>query len=153
MPRINLLSSTSSISSGDLFAVFVQSVGDVRKVPLSQLVTYLEPLLSTTGKQEFTKQYYAPNTTGFSVQITDNDDNIWLILTPTTGLAAGTIILPALGNVADKQEILVNSTQQVNALTVNGNGASVNGAPTSLGADDFFKLKYDNVTQSWYLVG
>ena len=95
-----------------------------------------------------------PSATGFNVPITDGPDNIWLILTPTAGYAAGTITLPSVTNAVDKQEVLVNCTQLVTSLTVDGNGAtSVTGEPTSLGADDFFKLKFDIISKSWYRVG
>ena len=109
-----------------------------------------------TGIPQFDSQYAAPSASGFSVTIAPvtAGDNVHLILTPTAGYAAGTIILPAVAGVIDKQEVLVNCTQQVTALTINGNGAvAVTGEPTSLGADDFFRLKYDIVVQTWYRVG
>jgi hypothetical protein len=59
-----------------------------------------------------------------------------------------------VATVVDKQEVLVNCTQQVTALTVNGNGAvAVTGEPASLGADDYFRLKYDAIMRTWYRVG
>jgi hypothetical protein len=78
---------------------------------------------------------------------------VWLILTPVAGYAAGTITLPLSTNVVNKQEILVNCTQAVTTLTINGNGATVTGAPTTLAANAFFRLRYDGVTGTWYRVG
>lgn len=107
-----------------------------------------------TGVQQFTTQYAAPSATGFSVQITNGPDNIHLILTPTAGFAAGTLVLPGVAVAVDKQEVLVNTTQAVTTLTANGNGAvAVTGAPTTLAANAFFRLKYDAITQTWYRVG
>jgi len=155
MADINQFSTLSSPSGGDLLAVFSTSNSDTRKLSLSALTTYvLAQQATATGKQEFITQYAAPSATGFNVNITNGSDNYWLILTPTAGFAEGTITLPAIANVVNKQEVLVNCTQQVTTLTIDGNGAvGVTGAPSSLGADDFFKLKYDETLGTWYRVG
>lgn len=156
MPTINQLSSLDTLASGDQFPVYDQSNGDARKVALSVLLQYMQDNITfpSAGIAQFVTQYAAPSSSGFNVQITDGSDNIHLILTPTAGYAAGTITLPAVGNVVDKQMVMVNSTQQVTTLTVNGNGAvAVTGEPATLGADDFFTLKYDAVTQTWYRIG
>ena len=156
MTTINKLSAISSLSGGDLLPVFSTENGDARKSSLSILVDYLNSALTfpSAGVPEFKTQRSAPSSTGFNVQITDSSDNTHLILTPTAGFATGTITLPAKANCVDKQVILVNCTQQVTTLTIDGNGATaVTGEPTSLGADDFFKLKYDAQTSTWYRIG
>lgn len=156
MPAINQLSATDTISAGDLLAVYVQSNGDARKAALSVLLDYIQDNLTfpSAGAPQFTTQYAAPSASGFSVSITSGSNNIHLILTPTAGYAAGTIVLPPVGVLIDKQEVLVNTTQQVTTLTVNGNGAiAVTGEPGTLAADDFFRLRYDLTTQTWYRVG
>jgi len=155
MADIRQLSTLSTPSGGDLLAVYSASNSDTKKLSLSALTAYiLAQQAASTGKQEFITQYAAPSATGFNVNITDGSGNYWLVLTPTTGFAAGTITLPAIANVVDKQEVLVNCTQQVTTLTVDGNGAvAVTGEPSALGADDFFRLKYDATLQTWYRVG
>jgi hypothetical protein len=157
MPTINQLSAADSIVAGDLLPAFIQSAGDARKVSMTTLLAFMQANLtfpSFTGVDAFDTQYAVPSATGFNVAITDSSANTHLILTPTAGYAAGTITLPAVANCIDKQEVLVNCTQQVTTLTVNGNGAvAVTGEPASLGADDFFRLKYDLTTQTWYRVG
>jgi hypothetical protein len=55
--------------------------------------------------------------------------------------------------VLDKQEILVNTTQAITALTINANGATIVGAPTTLAAGGFFRLRFDGVLDTWYRVG
>ena len=95
-------------------------------------------------------QYAAPAVTGFDVQINANNRDTHLILTPASTLAEGTITLPTPANLRDKQLLICNCTQQVTALTIEGNGAAaVNGGPTALGADDFFTLKYDATLNTW----
>ena len=154
MPTINRLSAVDSVEGGDQLPIYDQGNGDARKMSLSLLLSWIQGALSFPDVGVFVTQRAAPSATGFSVAITDGSDNIHLILTPSAGYAAGTIVLPAVGNAVDKQEILVNTTQQVTVLTINGNGAvAVTGAPASLGAEDFFRLKYDLGTQTWYRVG
>ena len=159
MPQINQLSAVDQLAAGDNFPIFDTSNGDARKISASALLAYMQANLvfpDVTGVPQFETQYAAPSASGFSVTIAPpaTGDNVHLILTPTAGYAAGTVVLPAVADVVDKQEVLVNCTQQVTALIVNGNGAvAVTGEPTSLGADDFFRLKYDATVQTWYRVG
>jgi hypothetical protein len=98
-------------------------------------------------------QYAAPSATGFSVAITDSSASIWLVLTPTAGFAAGTLVLPAVAKCIDKQEILVNSTQSITTLTITANGSTVTGAPATMAANAFFTLRFEAVTDTWYRVG
>lgn len=160
MSNINTLTAKDQLATGDLFVVWSNSNGDSRKVAASVLLTYMQNNLTFPDSDavgEYVTQYAAPSSTGFNVTITDGDDddqNVHLILTPTAGFAAGTITLPAAASLVNKQRVLVNSTQQITALTVDGNGATaVTGEPTSMAADDFFTLKYDLATSTWYRVG
>lgn len=153
---IRLLTAVDNLSLGDNFAIGSANNGDDRKASGSVLVTFLESALdfSPSGAfPDYLTQYAAPSATGFSVQITDADDNIHLILMPVAAYAAGTIIFPLSTNLVDKQEVLVNTTQAVTALTLNGNGATIQGAPTSLVANSFFRFKYDISGNTWYLIG
>lgn len=155
MPQINQLSAVDQLTGGDNLPVFDTSNGDARKVSVSTLLAYMQANLSFSSAAPDT-QYAAPSATGFSVDIAPATDggNVHLILTPVAGYAAGTIVLPAAATAIDKQEVLVNCTQAVTTLTVDGNGAvAVTGEPTTLAANDFFRLKYDAVTQTWYRVG
>ena len=145
---------TDSVAIGDLFVIWKTTDGDYRGVPSTNVLEFLQENLTIPESTALTTQYAAPSATGFTVAITDGSASIHLILTPSAGYAAGTITLPSVGNAVDKQEVLVNTTQQVTALTINGNGAvAVTGAPTSLGAEDFFRLKYDLASQTWYRIG
>lgn len=159
MSNINNLTAKDTLAAGDLFVVWSNANGDSRKVADSVLLAYMQANLTfpSAAANEFTTQYAAPSSSGFNVTITDGADdntNVHLILTPTAGFAAGTITLPPAAGLVDKQEVLVNCTQQITTLTVAANGATaVTGEPASMAADDFFKLKYDLVTSTWYRVG
>lgn len=155
MTTINQLTALDTPSGSDLLPIYSQTNGDARKISLANLLEWIQSSLSPSGAvPEFVTQHAMPSSTGFNVQINDASNNVWLILTPTTGLAAGTITLPAVAHCVDKQEVLVNCTQQVTTLTVAGNGAAaVTGEPSSLAADDRFTMRFDDATKSWYRVG
>ena len=151
MATINKLSAADSLETSDQVVVYDSSNGDARKASLSLLKSWMEENLA---KVEVETQRSAPSATGFSVSVTDSDANTHLILTPLDNYAAGTIVLPSSINAVDKQEVLVTCTKAVTTLTVNANGASsIYGAPSSLSAHSFFKLKYDLGTQTWIRVG
>lgn len=152
MPRFNQLTRTDTVSAGDILAVFVQNDGDPRGAAMSVLQAFMQANLNF-NVEEFTTQYASPSATGFSVSILNSSANAHLILTPTAGFAAGTIVLPSSTNLIDKQEFLLNCTQAVTTLTITGNGATVTGAPTSLVANAFFRLKYDLNSNVWFRVG
>lgn len=151
MPQINQLSAVDQVQPSDQVPIYSSSNGDARKASLSLLKTFFQE--GITAADDKITQYAAPSATGFSVQVNDDSDSVWLVLTPTGGFAAGTLVLPAVGNCVDRQEILVNCTQVVTTLTVSGNGATVTGAPTTLTANGFFRLRFDTVTGTWYRVG
>jgi hypothetical protein len=150
---IRYLSSIDTLQVGDQLAIGSMSNGDDRKAALSLLLDWTRDNLDLDYQPSFSVQYAAPSATGFTVQITDSSASTHLILTPVAGYAAGTITLPTSSNCADQQEILINCTQAVTTLTVGGNGATVAGAPTTLAANAYFRLKYDLPGTTWYRVG
>lgn len=150
MPTINQLNTVSVINSSDQFPFYQSSDGYTKRVAASILAQYVASTI-TVNDNKIT-QYSAPISAS-TVQINDNSNNTWLILTPSSTLATLTLKLPLLANCVDKQEILVNCTQIVTSLTINANGSSILGEPTSLAANDYFTLRYDIVLHTWYRVG
>lgn len=153
---IRQLTSIDTLVGGDNFAISSLSNGDDRKASLTTLLAWLQANLAIVDALAFPNyltQYAAPSATGFSIQVTNADDNIYLIITPVAGYAAGTIVLPLTTSAVDGQELLCNCTQAVTALTVDGNGATVTGAPTTLAANGYFRLRYDLPGTTWYRVG
>jgi len=154
MTDIYSLSSEDQLSVGDLIPIWSSNASDTRRVSLSALVNFL--LAQIAASSGFRTQYAAPSSTGFAVTIAPpvNGTPTFLLLTPTGALAAGAIALPLVGNCIDGQEVLVACTQPVAALTIVGSGAtSVNGAPATLDANSFFRLRFDLIAKSWYRVG
>ena len=153
MAAINRLPTVSELSGSDLLPVFSTSIGTDSGATLALLASWLQQQLTTSGGLQ--TQYASPNATGFGVAVAPATAgaNVHLLLTPLAGYAAGTVTLPALASSFDGQEVLVTCTQAVATLTVSGNGATVNGAPTSLAANGFFRLRFDQVNASWYRIG
>ena len=147
----NRVTSSAQLSGSDLLPLFLQQNGGDSAVSLSLFAAWLAANSTVTGDGKVT-QYSAPSATGFTVTITDSSASAWLILTPVAGYAAGTIVLPALANATNQQEVLVNCTQAVTTLTINANGATVTGGPTTLAANAFFTLRFDAVLKTWYRV-
>lgn len=144
-----------TVNGGTYIAANVNSQ-DYR-ITVDELTSFIEEQISPDSEvvRPFITQYASPVADSFNVAINSQltGRSVHLILTPTTGFAAGAITLPITPGATDKQEVVVNCTQQVTALTIVGNGAGVVGAPSSLGADDFFRLKYDLPTTNWYRIG
>lgn len=158
MTTINRLTKASTVVAGDLFPLYAGASGDDRAAAASVLLAYMQANLNFSPSDLYTTQYASPSATGFSVTVTDGvDDNtsVHLILTPLASYTTGTIVLPPVAKLTDKQEVLVNCTQGITvSLTIDKNGATgVVGAPTSLVANNFFRLKYDAVSKNWYRVG
>ena len=151
MTAINQLNAADQLSGSDLLPLYSQANGDARKISLTNFLNWLESQQIATQDNKVT-QYAAP-LTGSTVLLQDDQNSIWLILTPAGTIAAATLKLPLVSNCIDRQEILVNSTQIVTALTIDGNGSSVIGAPTALTANGFFRLRWDAVMKTWYRVG
>jgi hypothetical protein len=151
MPEINQLAAADTVNDGDLVPIYSQDNGDARAAPMSVLLNYFQSLLTGTG---FISQYLAPSAS-FSIAVAPvgTGTNIHLVLTPTLPLAAGTITLPALADCVHGQEVIITSTEPVTALTVASSGATVNGAPATLTANGFCRLRFDAPTASWYRIG
>lgn len=149
MADINRYSTATDLALSDLLPVWSGANGDTRKASLSQVKALLLPADST-----FATQYAAPNAKGFTATVAPPDNvNAWLVLTPAAGYAAGTVVLPAASDSVHGQEVQVTCTQSVATLTVTSSGSTVAGAPASLAANGFFKMKFEAVTSTWYRVG
>lgn len=151
MPTINQLTAVDTVTGSDQVPIYSAEAGDARKAALFVIAAYIQEAIAVSIS--FMTQYAAPSATGFSVQINNDSDNVWLVLTPLAGYANGTLVMPELTNCIDQQEVLVNCTQSVAALAITGNGATVTGAPTALTANGFFRLKFEAVMDTWYRVG
>jgi hypothetical protein len=150
MATINQLSAASTVSGGDQLPVYSTSNGDARKLSINALLEYFQ---QSFASPTVATNIYTPST-GFNLTVpTPVAQQQWMILQPVSGLATGTITLPLNTSTADGTEVLVTTTQQVSSFTLAGNGASnIYGSPTALTADDFFRVRYVQSTNSWYRI-
>ena len=154
MTDINQLSTSDTLTAGDLLPIWRANNSDTRKTSLTTLQAYMQANLSfpTVGQSQFVVQYAAPVATGFTVTLPSNSNNQWLIMSPVGAYATGTITFPPLANLADNQEILIVSSQAVTTLTLSGNGATVSGAPTGINANGTLRFKYNALGSVWYRI-
>ena len=125
--------------------------GTDRRASVSDLAAAVEASLSTPSG--YVTQYASPGATGFSVTVAPPTAgaSMFLLLSPGGTYATGTVVLP-VG--ADGQEVLVHSRQTVTALTVTpASGSTASGAPTTITAGSFFRLRYDSINALWCRVG
>ena len=148
MPTINQLTATDTVTASDLIPIWSSTDGDARKASANTLKTYLTGGVSVNDG--LITQTASPAATGFNVSVPTA--GTWLILTPVAAYAAGTITLPFFDDVQGGQIVMVNCSQAVTALTVNGNGATVINPPPALAANSRFTMRYEADSSVWYRV-
>ena len=148
MPQIYQLPLVSSLNSGDQFALYTPNQGDTRRASIGLLLQYFQENFASPEYESF---YLSP-ISGFVYQIGAQTKNVFLVLTPAGTLASGTVELPPIANAFDGQVVLIVSTTAITSLTIDGNGASVVGALSSMPAGGFIAVRFDNFTDTWYTV-
>jgi len=150
MPTINQLPLLTQASSGDQIPVYTPSNGDARRLPLSALLTYFQQQFAAPT---VATNLYTPGT-GFNITLpTPVAEAQWAIIQPASTLATGTVTLPLNTSTPDGTEVLITTTQQITAFTLALNGAAAAfGDPTTLAAEDFFRMRFYQATNSWYRI-
>jgi hypothetical protein len=150
MPLIYQLPLLSQVSSGDQFPVYTPANGDARRVSVGALLQFFQqsfasPTLATS--------IFTPGT-GFNVAVpTPVAQQQWMLIQPAGTLAVGTVTLPLNTQTPDGTEVLVTTTQQITAFTLAANGATqLYGVPTTLAAQDNFRVRFVQATNSWYRI-
>lgn len=147
MTSINQLSTLSTLSSGDKIVVWSNDNGDTRKASLASLLAFIEAQFVSP---DFETIINAPTSSGFVLQLTAQTGDAWYLINPTGAFAAGTVVLPATADCVDGQTFMFCVTQAITAFTLDGNGSTLVGTPTSLGAGGFFTIRYNALQSSWY---
>lgn len=127
------------------------SNGADRRGSVSDLATLIESQLTASGG--FITQYASPSATGFSVTVAPptTGASVFLLLSPGGAYAAGTVVLPSA---IDGQEVVIHTRQAVTTLTVTpATGDATSGAPTTLAAGGFARLRYDLINKLWCRIG
>ena len=150
MPTINQLPLMAQVSPGDQVPVYSPNNGDARRLPVSALLQYFQ---QTFASPTLATNVYTPGT-GFNVAVpTPVAAQQWMLIQPAGTLALGTITLPLNTQTPDGTEVLVTTTQQITGFTLALNGATAAyGAPSTLAAEDFFRMRFVAATNSWYRI-
>jgi len=141
----------SQVSGADLLAVYSSNNGDARKLAVSALLTYFQQQFASPT---VAVSLYVP-TTGFSITVpTPVSQQQWMLIQPAGTLATGAITLSLNTSTPDGTEVLITTTQTITSLTISLNGATAAfGAPTTLSANGFARLRFYAATNSWYRIG
>jgi hypothetical protein len=150
MPQINQLPTRTPVA-GDLVPFFSSNNGDAAKTSFTAIATLITNLMGVSGGGGFITQYSAPIATDFTVTVGGVGQSTWLIVTPTTAGFEGTITFPDVATVADQQELIISTTNNI-LLTYVATGMTVFGAPATLLAGNSLVFKYDLVSKFWYCV-
>jgi len=150
MPYINQLPLLSQASPGDQIPVYSPNNGDARRLSINALLTYFQ---QTFASPSLATSISTPGT-GFNITVpTPVSQQQWMLLQPAGTLATGTITLPLNTQTPDGTEVLVTTTQQITAFTLAINGASASyGVPTTLEAQDNFRVRFVQSLNSWYRI-
>jgi hypothetical protein len=150
MPLIYQLPLLSQVSSGDQFPVYTPANGDARRVSVGALLQFFQ---QSFASPTLATNIFTPGT-GFNVAVpTPVAQQQWMLIQPAGTLAAGTVTLPLNTQTPDGTEVLVTTTQQITSFTLGQNGAlALYGVPTTLAAQDNFRVRFVQATNSWYRI-
>lgn len=153
MPTIDQLSSVTSLSSADQVPIYSGAAGTARKVSMPVLAAHLKAI--NEGEPDNTVYPLIGDGSSFAASAAPivEGANVWLQIAPATDVATGVIALPTSAMRAEGQEVLVTCTKAVTTLTVTGDDAAAYGAPVTLAAHGFFRLRFDLIAQAWFRVG
>lgn len=150
MPTINNLADITQLSSGDKLPVYSTSNGDSRRISVSSFLNYFQRYFASPN---VATNVYRP-VTGDNIAYPTPINSQWLALIPAGTLASLTITLPFSSDTPDGTELIVSTTQIVTAFTLALNGASFAfGAPTTLAANAYFKMRFIEDENSWVRIG
>ena len=150
MALIYQLPLLSQASPGDQLAVYAPNTGDARRLPMSALLAYFQQQFAAPT---VATNLYTPGT-GFNIALpTPVAQAQWAVIQPAGTLATGTVTLPLNTLTPDGTEVLITTTQQITAFTLALNGAAAAyGDPATLAAEDFFRMRFYQATNSWYRI-
>lgn len=153
MTTINQLATTVAVSGSDKLPLYQAGQEDTRAVTVTQLAAYVRSDIEGDPDEIIYALSVIGSTFTVAALPATAGSSVWAQLTLSGPATAGTVILPGVDDRVPGQEVRITCTQAVAALTINGNGATVAGGPTSLAANGFFTLSYDSISNIWYRVG
>ena len=146
-----MLNTSSTFNQTMAFVVYDNSNCRPSQVPSAEVLDYFQKTFAAPG---MSVNLYTPGT-GFNIVMpTPVTQGQWALIQPAGTLATGTVTAPLNTQTADGTELTVTTTQQITTFTFALNGAAASyGAPTTLAANAFFKMRFYQPTNSWYRIG
>jgi hypothetical protein len=147
--------STDALQSGDQFVIFKANSCDYRVLDQDTLIAWVAANIPSSGGAVSTNpvvQYFNP-VADFSIAVENYAEGTYLLMSPSTGITNGTVVLPDSAELVDKQIFMFFCSQQITNFTLDGNGAAIRGEPTAIAAESFFKLQFDKLSGAWNRVG
>lgn len=149
MTRINELTRATELASGDVLPIWSQNDGESRASSVALLTAYLQDNLDFAGGVMSLRNFTPASGDNCAISTATQQD-IWVALSPAGTLA--TLTIEFTGTPQNLQEIMVSTSAAITALTFTTPQAQ-QGTPGAMGANGFFKMKYDGVNSIWRRVG
>ena len=147
MTTISNLTAAESIALVDMLPIHSVDASDTLRATMAQVVALVQANIVFPGVV-YAVQAEVPTGSGFSITVQPGKS--LLTIRGAVTLAAGTVVMP--GSPVNGQVAAVSSLAAVTALTVNGNGKALSGAPTTLPAGGWFSMAYSDFDATWYRV-
>lgn len=147
MTAISNLTAATTLTMADMLPIHSTDASDIMRVTGAQVVALVQDNLTFPGVV-YAVQVFTPPGAGFSATIEQGKS--LLTIRGAVTLAAGTVVMP--GSPVNGQVAAVSSLAEVTALTVNGNGKALSGAPTTLPDGGWFSMAYSDFDATWYRV-
>ena len=147
MTTISSLTATEALAIVDMLPIHSVDASDTLRATMAQVVALVQANIVFPGVV-YAVQAEVPTGSGFSITVQPGKS--LLTIRGVGTLAAGTVVMP--GSPANGQVAAVSSLAAVTALTVNGNGNALSGAPTTLPAGGWFSMAYSDFDATWYRV-
>jgi len=122
-------------------------------LPTQNLITkFYNLFLAVLGLQKMvTINQIADNPAdGSTVTARQSDDDLWLEIVLSAGIAALDIRLPVYDIPRDGQVVSVTSTQVITTSFFIATGSAIIGAPTTIGPTTPTKFAYSKTSNAWY---
>lgn len=143
---------TDAIEDGDKFALYRYKAGQNLNVTAFTLAQYIDNYISNTNTASSNLISQVVSVTANATTVTVTDDagrDVWLKVLPNALWSSMTIKMPSANNAKEGQVITVYLSRGVNAITWDGNGATMVNTPTYCNDASVFVFRYYSGAQNW----
>ena len=143
------LSVADNVEAGDQF---VLAKGDSRQYRAASQKTMLTWIKTYFVSPDPVTQVFTP-TDGATIPMAQNGTSTWLLIKPQGAIPSLNISFPSSEVAVDGQLVECSITYAVTTLAITSAGLTVSGAPTTIGNDGYFRMKFNAASNTWYMAG